>query len=92
MPGWEEFGPAIQLWETVAGPAPLPTEVSAKGQRVLSARFAEWMMGQPAGWITDPAIGISRSEQIKACGNGVVTQQAAAALRDMREAFNKEER
>lgn len=38
-------------------------------------------MGWPAGWVTDPSIGLSRSEQLKACGNGVVPQQAAAALR-----------
>jgi DNA (cytosine-5)-methyltransferase 1 len=41
------------------------------------------MMWQPDGWITDPAIGISRNDQLKACGNGVVPQQAVSALRDM---------
>jgi DNA (cytosine-5)-methyltransferase 1 len=41
------------------------------------------MMGLPEGWVTDPAIGISRNDQLKACGNGVVPQQAAAALQDM---------
>lgn len=40
-------------------------------------------MGLPEGWVTDAAIGISRNEQLKACGNGVVPQQAMAALRDM---------
>lgn len=40
-------------------------------------------MGLPDSWLTDPAIGISRSDQLKACGNGVVPQQATAALRDM---------
>lgn len=39
------------------------------------------MMGLPAGHVT--GIGISRNEQLKALGNGVVPQQAAAALRDM---------
>lgn len=38
------------------------------------------MMGLPDGWVTDPAIGLSRSEAIRACGNGVVPQQAALAL------------
>jgi DNA (cytosine-5)-methyltransferase 1 len=38
------------------------------------------MMGLPAGWVTDPAIGISRNDQLKALGNGVVPQQAALAL------------
>jgi DNA (cytosine-5)-methyltransferase 1 len=41
------------------------------------------MMGLPDGWVTDPAIGISRNEQLKACGNGVVPQQAYAAIVDM---------
>lgn len=35
-------------------------------------------MGLPAGWVTD--IGIPRNAQLKALGNGVVPQQAAAAL------------
>lgn len=37
-------------------------------------------MGLPDGWVTDPAIGISRNDQLKALGNGVVPQQAALAL------------
>jgi hypothetical protein len=38
-------------------------------------------MGWPAGWVTDPAIGISRNDQLRIVGNGVCPQQAAAALR-----------
>lgn len=49
------------------------------------------MMGIPEGWVTDPAIGLTRNEQIKACGNGVVPQQAVAALRDMLAAFQAAE-
>lgn len=37
-------------------------------------------MGLPAGHVTDPAIGLTRNEQLKALGNGVVPQQAALAL------------
>lgn len=40
------------------------------------------MMGLPEGWVTDVP-GISRNDQLKALGNGVVPQQAAAALRHM---------
>ena len=36
-------------------------------------------MGLPAGWVTD--VDISRNEQLKAIGNGVVPQQCAAAVR-----------
>lgn len=38
-------------------------------------------MGWPAGWVTDPAIGISRNDQLRIVGNGVCPQQAIAALR-----------
>ena len=37
-------------------------------------------MGLPVGHVTDPAIGLTRNQQLKALGNGVVPQQAAAAL------------
>jgi DNA (cytosine-5)-methyltransferase 1 len=61
-------------------PAPAPTEPGAKGQPRLSPAFVEWMMGLPAGWVT-AVPGLSRNDQLKALGNGVVPQQAAAALR-----------
>ena len=48
-------------------------------------------MGLEEGWVTDPAIGISRNEQLKACGNGVVPQQAMAAIADMLATFNNQE-
>jgi DNA (cytosine-5)-methyltransferase 1 len=38
------------------------------------------MMGLPAGHVTDPAIGISRTAQLRILGNGVVPLQAALAL------------
>jgi DNA (cytosine-5)-methyltransferase 1 len=38
------------------------------------------MQGLPAGWVTDVP-GLTRNEQLKALGNGVVPQQAAQALR-----------
>lgn len=82
----ERFGayaPAIERWEHVSGRrAPSPTEPTGKGgaQR-LSPRFVEHMMGLPDGWVTDTDT--TRNEQLKALGNGVVPQQAAAALRHM---------
>lgn len=42
-------------------------------------------MGLPPGWVTD--IPISRTEQLRAIGNGVVPQQAVAALIDMKQHF-----
>ena len=78
---WGKYAAAIARWEAILGrPAPAPTQTSAKGNPQLSARFTEWMMGLPDGWITDVP-GITRNEALKACGNGVVPQQAAEALR-----------
>ena len=77
---WGIYAPAVQQWEAVTGrPAPRPTEPGRTGER-LSPRFVEWMMGLPAGWVTDVP-GLTRNAQLKALGNGVVPQQAAAALR-----------
>jgi DNA (cytosine-5)-methyltransferase 1 len=55
-------------------------EPGSKGQPRLSPRFVEWLMGLPAGWVTDVP-GLGRNEQLKALGNGVVPAQCAAALR-----------
>lgn len=80
---WGKYADAIARWEAIHGPAPAPTMASPRsGNQQLSPAFTEWMMGLPAGWITDVP-GITRNEALKACGNGVVPQQAAAALRFM---------
>lgn len=77
-----QYAAAIRRWEHVLGrPAPAPTEPTGKnGAHRLSPRFVEWLMGLPDGWITDVP-GITRNEALKACGNGVVPQQAAEAVR-----------
>lgn len=80
---WGQYEPAIRRWETIIGrKAPDPTIPDGReGQERLSPLLTEWMMGLPEGWITSPEIGISRNDQIKAAGNGVVPQQAVLALR-----------
>lgn len=79
---WGEYLPAIQRWEDALGiPAPAPTTVSRYGNPQLAAPFVEWMMGLPPGWVTDPALGLSRPQQLTALGNGVVPQQAVFAIR-----------
>jgi DNA (cytosine-5)-methyltransferase 1 len=78
---WGKYEPAIRRWESLTRPAPPPTEPNKNGNPRLAAAFSEWLMGWPDGWVTDPAIGISRNDQLKIVGNGVVPQQAAAALR-----------
>jgi len=54
--------------------APNPLDINNK----LNAKFVEYMMGLPVGWVTD--LDISRSQQLKILGNGVVPQQAYRAL------------
>jgi DNA (cytosine-5)-methyltransferase 1 len=82
---WGPYTDAIRRWEQVIGrPAPAPVRFDGKGGKPrLNPELTEWMMGWPAGWVTDPRIGLSRAEQLKACGNGVVTLQAVAALNDL---------
>lgn len=74
---WGRYLPAIRRWEAVTGrPAPRATGVRGR----LSPAFVEWMMGLPAGHVTEVP-GLSGPAQLKALGNGVVPQQAEAALR-----------
>lgn len=47
-------------------------------QSKLNPKFVEYMMGLPEGWVTD--LGLSRAQQFKLLGNGVVPQQAYLAL------------
>lgn len=77
---WGPYEPAIRRWEHHTGRlAPPPTEPGPKSGQRLSPRFVEWMMGLPAGWVTDVP-GNTRNDQLRMLGNGVVPQQAAAAL------------
>lgn len=81
LPAWGDYEPAIRRWEHIIGrPAPAPTEPGRTGKPRLSPVFVEWMMGLDAGHVTDPQIGLSRNEQLKILGNGVVPAQAALAL------------
>lgn len=109
---WGKYTPAINRWARVIGrPAPDPTEPNRNGGPRLAARFAEWMMGWPEGWVTGETetawrarlayrhaghdvrpVGhrgtirrwispLTRAEQLKAIGNGVVDLQAEYAIR-----------
>ena len=60
--------------------APEPTGIGPNGKANLSARFVEWMMGQSDGWVTAEELGLSRVQQLRALGNGVVSIQASYAI------------
>lgn len=63
-------------------PVPEPTVVGARGARVLNPQLTEWMMGLPAGLVTDTP-GLSRNQKLRLTGNGVVPRQAEFALRTL---------
>lgn len=76
---WDQYEPAIRRWEQILGqPAPPPAEPGPGERTRLSPAFAEWMMGIP-GLVTGVS-GLPRTAKLRIIGNGVVPQQAAAAL------------
>lgn len=76
-----QYAAAVARQEAAFGSlAPSPTEPTGRGgSERLSPLFVEWMMGLPAGHVTGVP-GLSRAQMLKALGNGVVPQQAYAAL------------
>lgn len=77
---WGHYAPLIARWEAILGrAAPDPTEPGRNGPR-LAARFTEWLMGLPDGWVCDVP-GLSRNDMLRLLGNGVVRQQLAHAIR-----------
>ncbi|NWF28234.1 DNA (cytosine-5-)-methyltransferase [Streptomyces sp. PKU-EA00015] len=77
---WGEYLPGIRRWEGVTGrAAPSPTEIGLQGSPRVSARWVEWLMGLPRGYVTDVP-GLTRGQQLQILGNGVVPQQASAAF------------
>lgn len=77
---WAGYGPAIERWERELGrPAPVPTVLGRRGGPQLNPRFVEFLMGLSDGHVTDVP-GLSRNQQLKLLGNGVVPQQAAYAF------------
>ena len=79
---WGKYAQAVTRWERLTRPAPNPTYQSGKRQR-LNPAFVEWMMGLPEGHVTGH--GLSTAKALKMLGNGVVPQQAAAAISQLME-------
>lgn len=75
---WGIYTRAVERWERITGrPAPAPTVTGKRGGQILSGRLTEWMMGWPAGWVSDV---VGNPAAVKISGNGIVPQQAVAAL------------
>jgi DNA (cytosine-5)-methyltransferase 1 len=74
---WGKYTEAVALWESITGTqAPAPTVPGPNGGVRLNPALSEWMMGLRPGLLTDR---MNRNAALKAAGNGVVPQQAAAA-------------
>lgn len=78
---WGVYAPAIRQHEQWLGrPAPHPTITGSRGGKKLNPQLSEWMMGWPAGWVTDVP-GLTPNDALQVCGNGVVPQQMVAGIR-----------
>ena len=95
---WGKYETAVRRHEVAFGlPVPTPVQAPRKGAPQLAPVFSEWMMGLPAGHVTNPAIwdgltdkrgkpasaAAKRNAMLRACGNGVIPRQAEFALRIM---------
>lgn len=82
QPGrWGQFATAVQRQADALGTLPPePTEPNRNGNPRLRPAFVEWLMGLPAGHVTDH---LDRNAALRALGNGVVPQQLAAAWRHL---------
>lgn len=92
---WGDVGGRILTWAILHGapppvvvdqvtPHPLFGDAFPEHKATLNPEFSEWMMGLPAGHVTDVP-DLSRADQLKMIGNGVCPQQGAAALRELLE-------
>lgn len=80
---WGDYLPAVRRWEDLTGrAAPAPTERGPRGGIRLTPAWTEWLMGLPAGWVTDVP-GLNRKAQLRAIGNGVLPAQALAAFQHL---------
>jgi DNA (cytosine-5)-methyltransferase 1 len=81
-----EWASNWEMQELGRRPSPFPDmhlqdPPEALDQGKLRPEYAEYMMGLPAGWVTN--LDISRSQMFKIIGNGVVPQQAYYALQQL---------
>lgn len=89
---WGDTAPAILTWAMLTGRTPPPIVIDHEDKTLhprfpetraaTNPEFIEWMMGLPEGWVTEVP-NLTRNQQLKALGNGVVPQAAATALQDL---------
>lgn len=78
---WGRYAQAIARWEHITGrAAPGPAILNEEKGPRPAPEFVEWLMGLPAGWVTDPEHGLTANQQNTALGNGVLPLQAVVAL------------
>ena len=74
---FEQYQPTIDRWANIIGrPAPDPYQ-----NYRLNKWFVEWMMGLPEGHVCGDDLEIPTTYALNLMGNGVVPQQASAALK-----------
>ena len=77
--GWGTYQHAINGWTGIVGRPP-PEQIQHPGVIQLDARFVEWMMGFPEGWVSM----LPNRHAVRALGNAVVPLQAREAARRLR--------
>lgn len=78
-----EYAQAVELWEWVLGRrAPAPTKAARRqgGKPRLSEEFVEFLMGVPEGHVTGGDLQLTREQELRLLGNGVVSIQAAVGI------------
>ena len=77
--GWGAYQHAVDRWAGIVGRPP-PEQIQHPGVIQLDARFVEWMMGFPEGWVSM----LPNRHAVRALGNAVVPLQAREAARRLR--------
>lgn len=77
---WGVYAEAVARWTITTGNLPpAPVQPNRNGNPQLTAAFPAWLMGLPNGYLTNPELGLTRTDIIKMAGNGVVPQAALVA-------------
>lgn len=80
---WGDYAPAVHRWEKVFGrpaPDPIDPRLSRNGNKRISPRFVEWLMGLPDRYVTGL---VRHNAALALLGNGVMPMQAAVAVREL---------